>query len=264
MKHRMRRPSPSMAVALLALFVALSGTAIAAKGLVSGDKLIARESLSGNRLRKHTIRGAQVDLAALGKVPAAANADSATSATNAVNATNASHATSAINATNAVSATNATNADNATNAANATTATNATNAATATNALNLGGSPASSFVSGCLPGSVAAVGVFYAPELPKETFVLPDRYGGEAGFKCNGGNLEMEKLGTGFYRMRVSTPLPEGHDYILFINPDARGTTPLYGDGNSQIANVWDIHVFEKAGNPAEAYYIEVMLVAVA
>ena len=89
-----RPPSPAMMVALLALVVALGGTAFAAVTMVKGDKLIKKGSLSGNRLRKHTITGTQVNLSKLGKVPTASKADSATSATN------AGHATSATNATN--------------------------------------------------------------------------------------------------------------------------------------------------------------------
>lgn len=65
-----RKPSPSMAVAIVALFLAASGTAVAASNLTSGDKLIAPNSLSGNRLRAHTLTAKQVNLAKLGAVPA--------------------------------------------------------------------------------------------------------------------------------------------------------------------------------------------------
>jgi hypothetical protein len=95
-----------MMVALLALVVALGGTAFAAVALVKGDKLIKKGSLSGNRLRKHTITGTQVNLSKLGKVPSATNADSATSATNAGHATNATNATNATDATDASFAAN--------------------------------------------------------------------------------------------------------------------------------------------------------------
>ena len=101
-----RKPSASMIVAIAALVLAASGSAVAASKLVSGDKLIKKHSLSGNRLRNHTITGAQVNLSTLGKVPSAKNAD---------NATNANHATTANTATNATIATNATNATNASN-----------------------------------------------------------------------------------------------------------------------------------------------------
>ena len=78
-----RRPSASLVISIVALVVAATGTAIAA-GKVGGDKLIKKNSLSGNRLRKHTVTGTQLKLSKLGKVPSAAKADSATSAQNAV------------------------------------------------------------------------------------------------------------------------------------------------------------------------------------
>ena len=72
-----RRPSPSMVVALLALVIAASGTAIAASTQVSGDSLIKKNSLSGNRLRNKTLTGTQINLSKLGKVPSAIHADAA-------------------------------------------------------------------------------------------------------------------------------------------------------------------------------------------
>ena len=98
-----------MLVALTALVVAKSGTAIAA-GLVSGDSLVKKHSLSGNRLRNHTITGTQVNLNKLGKVPSAKNADHATTATSATSATTAKTAITASAATAAVTAANAANA----------------------------------------------------------------------------------------------------------------------------------------------------------
>jgi hypothetical protein len=73
-----QRPSASMVVAIIALVVAASGTAVAASRLVSGDSLIKRSSLSGNRLRNATVTGRQIKLSSLGQVPSAktaANAD---------------------------------------------------------------------------------------------------------------------------------------------------------------------------------------------
>jgi hypothetical protein len=74
-----------MVVALIALLVALSGTANAGPvaqlaKLVSGDKLIKPETLSGNRLRKHTLTGTQINLSKLGTVPKAGYAATAGSA----------------------------------------------------------------------------------------------------------------------------------------------------------------------------------------
>ena len=80
-----RRPSAAMVVATLALIVAVSGTALAASQM-NGDSLIKKNSLSGNRLRKHTLTGKQVNLNKLGVVPRATNATHAASADNAINA----------------------------------------------------------------------------------------------------------------------------------------------------------------------------------
>lgn len=64
---KVRRPSASMVVALLALFVALGGT-VYASAKISG-KQIKRNSLPGNRIKKHTITSTQVNLNKLGTVP---------------------------------------------------------------------------------------------------------------------------------------------------------------------------------------------------
>lgn len=90
-----RRPSPSMVVAIIALVFAASGTAIAATKLVNGNKLIKKGTLSGNRLEKHTLTGTQINLNELGTVPNAQQAESAVTATNAMNAVNAENATTA-------------------------------------------------------------------------------------------------------------------------------------------------------------------------
>ena len=57
-----RRPSAAMVVAIVALVVAASGTAVAASRMVNGDSLIKRNSLSGNRLRNHSITGKEIRL----------------------------------------------------------------------------------------------------------------------------------------------------------------------------------------------------------
>src|SRR6478672_1007122 len=119
---RIQRPSPAMIVAILALVVALGGTAFAGPvakvaRLISGDKTIKKGSLSGNRLRKHTITATQLNMAKLGTVPSATRAKSADSATHATGADSSGHATTADNATHATSAdaaTHATGADSAT------------------------------------------------------------------------------------------------------------------------------------------------------
>jgi len=74
-QHRRRRPSAAMVVAVIALVVAATGTAVAASQRVDGDSLIKKGSLSGNRLRDHTLTGLQIKLSELGTVPKAKNAD---------------------------------------------------------------------------------------------------------------------------------------------------------------------------------------------
>jgi hypothetical protein len=59
-KFRIRRPSPALFVAILALIVAMGGSAIAIGSSQSGDTLIAKRTLSGNRLRLHTVTGSEV------------------------------------------------------------------------------------------------------------------------------------------------------------------------------------------------------------
>jgi len=90
-----RKPSAAMVVAIVALVVAASGTAVAASKLVSGDSLIKKNSLSGNRLRDGSVTAGKIKLSSLGTVPSASHATSADSATNATNATNAANATTA-------------------------------------------------------------------------------------------------------------------------------------------------------------------------
>jgi hypothetical protein len=67
--HPQRRPSAALVISILALILAASGTALAATGLVAGNRLIKPNSLSGNRLVSHSVTGKQIDLARLGTVP---------------------------------------------------------------------------------------------------------------------------------------------------------------------------------------------------
>lgn len=61
-------------VAYLALFLALGGSAIAAKPLIDGSD-VRDESLTGADVQNNTLTGADLDEATLGQVPLAANAD---------------------------------------------------------------------------------------------------------------------------------------------------------------------------------------------
>ena len=81
-----RSPSPALVISILALVLAASGTAVAASKLVSGNSLIKKNSLSGNRLMSGSVTGKQIAISSLGKVPDAAKADVATSATSATTA----------------------------------------------------------------------------------------------------------------------------------------------------------------------------------
>jgi hypothetical protein len=87
-------------VATLALFIALGGTSVAASSLINGSK-IKRGSIPGDRLKKHALTSAQIDVAKLGAVPTAARASAADSATHATTADSATHANTADRATHA-------------------------------------------------------------------------------------------------------------------------------------------------------------------
>ena len=78
-------------ISLVALLVALGGPSYAAD-LISG-KRINNRSISGKKLKANSIGNKAVKESALGKVPAAAQADSADTATSANTATSASTAT---------------------------------------------------------------------------------------------------------------------------------------------------------------------------
>jgi len=131
-KRRFRLPSPALVLSMLALALALGGTAFAAgaasTGTRHGDarqdkKLILKLAKSLTVKHARTAGSART-------AKNAVNAVDAVNAVNAVNAGDASHATSADSATNATNATNATSATHATSADSATNATNADNADT--------------------------------------------------------------------------------------------------------------------------------------
>jgi hypothetical protein len=107
-----RRPSPAMIVALLALFVALSGSSYAAvkigardiqRGAV-GTRAIANNSIRSGDIRNATVSGADV------RDDSLTNADIDNTSLSAKTAETAARATTA---TSASTASNATNADNA-------------------------------------------------------------------------------------------------------------------------------------------------------
>lgn len=67
MKRQFRRPSPALVVAIFALVVATSGTAIAVASQ-NGDTLITKRTLSGNRLRINTVTSAEISNLAWGAI----------------------------------------------------------------------------------------------------------------------------------------------------------------------------------------------------
>jgi hypothetical protein len=111
-------PSPALAVAALALFVALGGSVYAAEKAKLSGRAIKVKSLPGNRLKPGSVAanrlrpgvlsalrghsgpivGAEIDELSLGQVPNAAHAETADSAQSAVDAQ------TALNAVNAVTA----------------------------------------------------------------------------------------------------------------------------------------------------------------
>jgi hypothetical protein len=207
-KRRTRRPSAALVVACLALIVALSGTAVAAQQLVSGDKLIKQRSLSANRLRNHTLTGKQINLSKLGTVPSAA------------------HATAAGNA------------------AHATTAGTATSAATASNATELGGSPPTAFqsrVSGacaassgiqqvnatgtvtCGPVSFYSGRVVTALNAPPTTFLTIPGIAHVASLNCQAGGANAELQNDG-----KATDIWVGGD-ATYVGPNWLAANTTYG-----------------------------------
>jgi hypothetical protein len=67
-----RRPSPAMIVSVIALIVALAGTAYAAQTINGGA--IKKQTIGGGKLKKKTLTGFQINTNKLGAVPAAKRA----------------------------------------------------------------------------------------------------------------------------------------------------------------------------------------------
>jgi hypothetical protein len=68
----MRKPSPAMVIALIALIVALGGTAIAAQNINGGA--IKKQTIGGGKLKQKTLTGFQINTNKLGTVPTARRA----------------------------------------------------------------------------------------------------------------------------------------------------------------------------------------------
>src|SRR4051812_7332780 len=69
---RSRRPSPAMVVAIVALIVALAGTAYAAQTINGGA--IKKQTIGGGKLKHKTLTGFQINTNKLGTVPTAKRA----------------------------------------------------------------------------------------------------------------------------------------------------------------------------------------------
>jgi hypothetical protein len=114
-----RRPTPALAVSVLALFLALGGTVYAAKKAKVDGRTVKVKSLPGNRLKLRSIpanrlkpgvlaaagsnqttliTGAEIDELSLGQVPNAAHAETADFAKSATDAQTALNAVNAITA----------------------------------------------------------------------------------------------------------------------------------------------------------------------
>lgn len=85
-----RRPSPALVISMIALVVALAGTAYAAQTINGGS--IKKQTIGGGKLKQKTLTGFQINTNKLGTVPAARRAshtywavvDNPSGATNAV------------------------------------------------------------------------------------------------------------------------------------------------------------------------------------
>lgn len=103
-----RRPSPALVISILALFVALGGSAYAATKI--GTKNIKNNAITSAKIKKNAVTtpkikngavtGAKINAATLGTVPNATHAGTADSASKATDATNAVNAINAANAQN--------------------------------------------------------------------------------------------------------------------------------------------------------------------
>src|SRR5882672_7763885 len=71
-KLKAKRPSPAMVVALIALTVALGGTAYAAQQINGGA--IQKQTIGGGKLKQKTLTGFQINLNKLGAVATAKRA----------------------------------------------------------------------------------------------------------------------------------------------------------------------------------------------
>ena len=96
---RLRRPSPALVLAVLALVAALGGSAYAV-GRINGSTIKPR-SIPGDRIRNNALTGTQINEARLGRVNEAKNANNSKFALRASAADSSANALNAANARNA-------------------------------------------------------------------------------------------------------------------------------------------------------------------
>jgi len=95
-KIRANKPSPSLVISILALFVALGGSAYAASKVDTKDiknkaittAKIKKNAITTAKIKNEAVTGAKIKEASLGAVPNATNSVNATNAVNAENAKN--------------------------------------------------------------------------------------------------------------------------------------------------------------------------------
>ncbi len=189
-----------MAVAVVALFLALSGSVVAATKIAKnsiGSTEIRNKSIKGGDIANDALTGAQVEEGSLGVVPRAATAGTATAA---------SAAKTADRAGSAATADRAGTADRAATAATADRAGTADRASSAGDADRLGGRSASDFARS---DQVFTVSLKMEPTDPPK--VLVERDGVRIVGRCVGG---------------VATTSGGTADvFSLFVESDADGAT---------------------------------------
>jgi hypothetical protein len=99
----MRRPSPALVIAVIALFAALGGTAYAGFAVPKnsvGSPQLKKNAVTTKKIKNGAVTAAKINSAGL-TVPNAVHANSADTATSAASAANATHAATADTATSA-------------------------------------------------------------------------------------------------------------------------------------------------------------------
>jgi hypothetical protein len=198
----LRRPSPALVVAFLALLIAVGGTSYAAFRLPRnsvGTTQLKRNSVTASKIKNRAVIASKINTSGL-TVPNALHASSADTATNATRATNA------------VNSTHATSADTATNATNATNATTATTAATAVNANLLGGLPGSLYQLRNGEGSALAGAL------------ITSAGGITSWFNAFGGAPTVTHPSPGVYDISFDGLNVEGDNTVMLVTPNTPST----------------------------------------